>query len=167
MEKTDVSIEREEQVPEESKKAIEQVNDDVPKKIEESIDEVRTTDNNVETNDDEIVPSTTPKPVEEQENVIDTNTVVPTSISPGQLNVSFKEVNESATTVNGTENINSKKRELDNEDEQIQEKILDNDERTGDHIKKIKTSESTDIPPIETKELENSIVVNGTSTVEV
>jgi hypothetical protein len=76
-------------------------------------------------------------------------------------------VNESATTVNGTENINSKKRELDNEDEQIQEKILDNDERTGDHIKKIKTSESTDIPPIETKELENSIVVNGTSTVEV
>jgi hypothetical protein len=163
MENIDVSTENEEQVPEESKKVIDQVTDDVSKQIEQMNGEVQTIEE--EKNDDEVVPSTTPKPIDEQENV--TNTNVSASVSPGRANVPFKEVNESEKEENGIENINTKKRELDNEDEQIQEKILDNDERTGgDQTKKIKISESTDTPIVETKESENTLIVNGTTPAE-
>jgi len=154
--------ENEEQVPEESKKVIDQVTDDVSKKIEQMNGEVQTIEE--EKNDDEVVPSTTPKPIDEQENVTGTN--LSASVSPGRANVPFKEVNESEKEENGTENINTKKRELDNEDEQIQEKILDNDERTGDQTKKIKISESTDTPTVETKESENNLIINGTTPAE-
>jgi hypothetical protein len=163
MENIDVSTENEEQVPEESKKVIDQVTDDVSKQIEQMNGEVQTIEE--EKNDDEVVPSTTPKPIDEQENV--TNTNVSASVSPGRANVPFKEVNESEKEENGTDIINNKKRELDNEDEQIQEKILDNDERTGgDQTKKIKISESTDTPIVETKESENTLIVNGTTPAE-
>jgi len=169
-------LKNEEEVPEESEKVIDQVTDDGSKKIEET--KVQTTENkieeeNVEKNDDdEVVPSTTPKPIEEQENVTDTNTIVAGSVSSDQANVPFKEVNESkkeesTSIINGTENLNNKKRELDNEDEQIQEKILHNEERTGDQTKKIKIGESTDIPTVETNELENNNIVNGNTVVEV
>jgi len=177
MEKIEISIENEDQVPEESKKVINQITDDVSKYIEETDGKVQTTENQIEgkndgNNDDEVVPSTTPKPIEEQENVADTNVIAPASASPCRANVPFKEVNESereecTTVVNGIENINNKKRELDNEDEQVQEKILDNNERTGDQTKKIKITESTDTPIVETKELENNATVNGTTTIEV
>jgi hypothetical protein len=177
MENIEVSIENEEQVSEESKKVINRVTDDVSKNIEETNGELQTIENqieeeNVEKNDDEVVPSTTPKPTEEQENVIDTNTAVPASISPSRANVPLKEVNESEKEackilVNGTENVNNKKRELDHEDGEIQEKILDNDERTGDPTKKIKITELTDASPVETKESENNATANGTTGVEV
>jgi hypothetical protein len=114
----------------------------------------------------EIVP-----PTDEQENVTDTNTVVPpTSLSPGRVNIPLKEVNESekeepALIPNGTENGTSKKRELEQEDESTEETSHDNDERNGvDQTKKIKISDATDTPIVETKEPENNIIVNGTTT---
>jgi len=177
MEKTDVHIENEEQVSEESKKVIDQLTDDVSKIIEETNGEIKTTENtieeeNIKTDDDAIVPSTPSKSIEEQENVIDTNTTVSENVLSGRANVPFKEVNGSekeacTTIVNGIKNINNKKRELDNGDEQIQEKILDNDEQTGDQIKKIKIGESMDTLGIETKESENSVTANDAITVEV
>jgi hypothetical protein len=135
---------------------------------------------NGNTIEDEIVPTTTTteeeitKPTDEQENVIDTNTTVPpTSLSPGRVNIPLKEVNESekeeaAVITNGTENGISKKRELEQEDEQTDETTNDNDERNVvDQIKKIKTSEVTDTPIMETIEPENNILVNGNTAVEV
>ena len=112
----------------------------------------------------EVVP-----PTDEQENVTETNTVVPpTSLSPGRVNVPLKEVNESeepALIPNGTENGVSKKRELEQEDEPTEETTNDNDERTGvDQTKKIKISDPTDTPIVETIEPENNIIVNGTAT---
>jgi hypothetical protein len=166
-------VENDDQVPEASKEVLNRVTDDVLKNIEEVNDAVQTRENpieeeNIDKNDDEVVPSTTPKPIEEQENVTDTNTIVSASVSPGRANVPFKEVNESekeegTTIVNGTENVNNRKRELDNEDEQVQEKTLDNEERVGDQTKKIKITESMDTPAVVTKELEK----NGITTVEV
>jgi hypothetical protein len=133
----------------------------------------------VEKKEEEIMPTMTTtekeitKPIDEQENVTDTNTTVPpTSLSPGRVNVPLKEVNESekeeaAVITNGTENGISKKRELEQEDEQSEETTNDNDERTGiDQPKKIKISETTDTPIIEAKETENNIIVNGTTAVE-
>ena len=178
MENTEVPIENEDQVPEESKEVINQVIDDVSKNIEGTNGEVQITENqikegNVEKNDDEVVPSTTPKPIEEQENVTDTNTTVPpTSLSPGRV-VPLKEVNESekeeaAVMINGTENGISKKRELEQDDEPSEETTNGDDERTTvDQTKKIKICESTDTPIMETKETENNIMVNGTTAVEV
>jgi hypothetical protein len=116
----------------------------------------------------------TAKPIDEQENVTDTNlTVPPTCLSPGRANVPLKEVNESekeepvvhTNGTNGTENTNSKKREL--EDEPHEETPNDNDERVVDQTKKIKTSEATDTPIIETPETEKNIIVNGNTAVEV
>ena len=119
---------------------------------------------------EEIVP-----PTDEQENVTDTNaTVPPTSLSPGRANVPLKEVNESekeepALLPNGTENGLSKKRELEQEEEPTNETNNDNDERNGlDQSKKIKISEPTDTPIIESKEVDNNnIVINGNTAVEV
>lgn len=119
---------------------------------------------------EEIVP-----PTDEQENVTDTNTnLPPTSLSPGRANIPLKEVNESekeepALLPNGTENGMSKKRELEHEEESSEETNNDNDDRNGlDQSKKIKISESTDTPIIETKEADNNgIVVNGNTAVEV
>jgi len=118
---------------------------------------------------EEIVP-----PTDEQENVTDTNAVVPpTSLSPGRVNIPLKEVNESekeepALIPNGTENGISKKRELEQEDETTEETTNDNDERNGvDQTKKMKISETTDTPIIETKEPETNIIVNGNTAVEV
>ncbi|CAF0914314.1 unnamed protein product [Adineta steineri] len=166
MEKTDVSIENEEQVPVESKKVVDEITDDVPKKIEEPNDEIKIIENK---NEDEVVPSTTPKQTEEQENVTEINTNIPACVSPGRVNVPFKEVNESekeenTTPVNGTDNMNNnKKRELDNEDDQIQEKVHNNDDQT----KKIKISEATENATVETKDSENNLAVNGTTATEV
>jgi len=133
------------------------------------------------TTEEEIVPTTMTtteeeitKPTDEQENVTDTNTTVPPiSLSPSRVNVPLKEVNESekeeaAVMTNGTENGISKKRELEQEDEQSEETTNGNDERTTvDQTKKIKICESTDTPIMETKEIENNIIVNGTTAVEV
>jgi hypothetical protein len=135
----------------------------------------------VDKKEEEITPATTTateeeitKVTDEQENVIDTNSTVPsTSLSPGRANVPFKEVNESekeeaAVVTNGIENGISKKRELEQEDEQTEETTNDNEERTaGDQTKKIKISEATDTPIMETKETENNIIVNGNTAVEV
>lgn len=147
--------------------------------------EVEPVTENVETTNTETIPPTestttevveeeTTKPTDEQENVTDTNAIVPpTSLSPGRVNVPLKEVNESekeeaAVIPNGTENGISKKRELEQEDEPTEETTTDNDERNGnDQIKKIKTSETIDTPIIETKEPENNIIVNGNTAVEV
>ena len=131
-------------------------------------EETTTTTETVEEKD-EIVP-----PTDEQENVTDTNTnLPPTSLSPGRANIPLKEVNESekdepALLPNGTENGMSKKRELEQE-EPSEETNNDNDERNGlDQSKKLKISESTDTPIIETKEIDNNnIVVNGNTAVEV
>jgi hypothetical protein len=129
---------------------------------------------NTEIKEDEIVPSTT-KLIDEQENTAGTNTIItPTCVSPGRVNVPLKEVNESekeepaiVPITNGTENTISKKRELEQEDEQPEETTNDNDERTIDQTKKIKITEVTDTPIIETKESENNIIVNGNTAVEV
>jgi hypothetical protein len=117
----------------------------------------------------------TAKPIDEQENVTDTNGTVPppTCVSPGRANIPLKEVNETekeeavvhTNGTNGTENTLSKKREL--EDEQHEETPTDNDERVGDQTKKIKTSDVTDTPIIETNETEKNIIVNGNTAVEV
>ncbi|CAF0746090.1 unnamed protein product [Rotaria sordida] len=173
MEKTNISIENEEQVLEESGKVVDHVTDDVLKKIEEIHGEIQTIENqsineNVETNDDEVVPSTTPKPIEEQENVIDTNINVSACVSPGRSTTPFKEVNESeketcTTIVNRTEN----KRELDNEDEQTEEKFVVNNERTGDQTKKLKINDTMGEPIVETNESEVNMIVNDTIAVEV
>ena len=131
----------------------------------------------MEKKDDEIVPSTTEeettKLTDEQENATGTNTTVPpTCLSPGRANIPLKEVNESekeepTVLTNGTENTISKKRELEQEDEQPEETTNDNDERTVDQTKKIKITDATDTPIIETKESENNIIMNGNTAVEV
>ncbi len=135
----------------------------------------------VEKKEDEVVPTTTAedteetsKSTDEQENVTDANpTVPPNCLSPGRANVPLKEVNESgkeeaAVIPNGTENGLSKKRELEQEDEPTEETSNDNDERTTvDQSKKLKVTEVTDTPIIETKEAENNIIVNGNTAVEV
>lgn len=140
-----------------------------PVTTEETTTTTNTTTETVEEKED-IVP-----PTDEQENVTDTNAIVPpTSLSPGRANIPLKEVNESekeepALLPNGTENGMSKKRELEQEEEPTDESNHDNDERNGlDQSKKIKISESTDTPIIETKEIDNNnIVVNGNTAVEV
>jgi hypothetical protein len=160
MENIEIFIENEDQTPEESEKVIIQLIDDISKNIEETNGEVKPTENQIEeenvgkNDDDRVVPSTAPNSNEDQENAIDVNKTIPASVSPGRANVPFKEVNENekeacSAIVNGTENINNKKREFDNEDEQVQEKNCDNDERTSDQIKKIKITESADIPTVE------------------
>jgi hypothetical protein len=156
MEKIEILINNEDQVSEESKKLINQMIDHVSKIIEETIDEGQTiTENqigeeNIETNDDAVIPSTTSEPSEEQENFTDINTTASASGLSSRTNVPFKEVN-------------NRKREFDNEDEQAQENILDNNERTGDQTKKIKIVEPTDSPKVP----ENNIIVNSTFAVEV
>jgi hypothetical protein len=160
MGKIEIFTENEDQVPEESEKVITQLIDDVSKNIEETNDEVKPAENqfeeeNVEKNhDDSIVPSPSSNPIEDQENATDANKTVQASVSPGRANVPFKEVNESekeacSAIVNGTDNINNKKREFNNEDEQVQEEIRDNDEQTGDQTKKVKITESTGILTVE------------------
>lgn len=160
MENIEIFIENEDQTPEESEKVIIQLIDDISKNIEETNGEVKPTENQIEeenvgkNDDDRVVPSTAPNSNEDQENATDVNKTIPASVSPGRANVPFKEVNENekeacSAIVNGTENINNKKREFDNEDEQVQEKNCDNDERTSDQIKKIKITESADIPTVE------------------
>jgi len=141
--------------------------------VEEPKEEVaEKTEIEIETTTTPIITEEPAKPVDEQENVTDTNVTVPppTSVSPGRANIPLKEVNESEKEeaivhTNGTENTISKKREL--EDEQHEETSTDNDERTVDQTKKIKTSEATDIPIIETNETEKNIIVNGNTAVEV
>jgi len=184
MENTNTPIQNQESTP-----VVESVTEETPNTITENTPIINggpsTTEEteSVENNEDETVPpppttTTTEeeitKPTDEQENVIDTNTTVPpTCLSPGRVNVPLKEVNESekeeaAVITNGTENGLSKKRELEQEDEQPEVNTNDNDERTnGDQIKKIKTSEVTDTPIIETTEPENNIIVNGNTAVEV
>jgi len=181
MENTNVSIEKEE----ESKTVVvEPVIEETPKIMEEQVtpneeptttedtsssEKIESTTENVEKKEDEDVsPSTSEKPIDEQENVIDTNPTVPSAtVSPGRANVPLKEVNETETMPNGTENTISKKRELDQEDEQPEENIKDNEERMIDQTKKMKTNDSTDTPIIETKETENNHMGNGTTTTAV
>jgi hypothetical protein len=176
MENTDVPIQNE---------VVESVTEETPTientpiiNCEPSTTEETLVTESVENKEDEIVPPTIEeeitKPIEEQENVTDTNPTVPsTSLSPGRANIPLKEVNESeneeaAVLTNGTENGISKKRELEQEDEQPEETTNDNDERTGgEQIKKIKISEATDTPIIEPNETENNILVNGNTAVEV
>jgi hypothetical protein len=184
MENTDTPIQNQESTP-----VVEPVIEITPTTIENTpiingeqitTEETPLTENG-NTIEDEIVPPSLPtteeeitKPTDEQENVIDTNTTVPpTSLSPVRANIPLKEVNESekeeaAVITNGTENGISKKRELEQEDEQTDETTNDNDERNVvDQIKKIKTSEVTDTPIMETIEPENNILVNGNTAVEV
>jgi len=192
MENTDVPIQNDESTP-----IVESLTKTTPKIIEDSpiingekpitddtvkingeqpiIEEPSGTEN-TEIKEDEIVPSTTTtKLIDEQENTAGTNTTItPTCVSPGRVNVPLKEVNESekeepasVPITNGTENTISKKRELEQEDEQPEETTNDNDERTIDQTKKIKITEVTDTPIIETKESENNIIVNGNTAVEV
>lgn len=111
--------------------------------------------------------------IEEQENAIDTNSnVAATNVSPSRTNVPLKEVNESesdetAVMTNGTDNSLSKKRELEQED-QATDVNNDSDERAGgEQIKKIKTSESSDTPIIESNPIETNHIVNGNAAVEV
>ncbi|CAF4358914.1 unnamed protein product [Rotaria sp. Silwood2] len=110
-------------------------------------------------------------PTDEQENATDTNPSASTaSVSPNRTNVPLKEVNESEkeesiVLTNGTDNTISKKRELEQEDDKP-DGTNDSEERTGDQTKKIKISESTDTPIIDSKETEN-IMVNGNTAVEV
>ncbi|CAF3807932.1 unnamed protein product [Rotaria sordida] len=112
------------------------------------------------TTEEETVTST-----DEQENVTGTNSTVPTAIgSPSRMNVPLKEVNESEKEEQ-TILTNGKKRELEQEEEKS-DATNDNDERTGDQTKKIKISETTDTPIMETKETEN-MMVNGNTPVEV
>jgi hypothetical protein len=162
---------------------VESITEETPKGIEEEDTLSKKTEEepvseSVEKKDEEIIPvppttttttEETTKPIDEQENDTDTTpTVTPTCLSPGRVNVPLKEVNESETAIvtNGTENTISKKRELDQEDEQPEEKTNDNDERSGDQTKKIKISEPIDMPIMETKESENNHIVNGISAVE-
>jgi len=192
MDNADVLVEKEEQVPEVTKTS-EATDEVVPKTIEEE----KTTENNAivekQTANTEVVadkkeveidaapPTTTEtaesEPViEEQENVNGTSTI-PASVSPGLSNSPFKEVNESdndeaavVASAATAENSNSKKRELDHEDEQPQELTGENDERAGDQVKKLKLNEPTEAST-EPKECETNNthpIVNGNSaTVEV
>jgi len=183
MENTDTPIQNQESTP-----VVESVTEETPIETTPLVNgEPTTTEEtpvteNGNTIENEIVlptPTTTTEeeitiPTDEQENVTDTNTTVPpTSLSPGRANIPLKEVNESekeeaAVITNGTENGISKKRELEQEDEQTDETTNDNDERNVvDQIKKIKTSEITDTPIMETIEPENNILVNGNTAVEV
>jgi len=188
MENTDVLVATAEQVPDVSTIVVDQVTDDLLKTIDnEKKEEPETKMNNeeVETTEetDAAAPTTTTtetiesKPTEEQENVNGTSVVpAPASVSPGRSNVPFKEVNESGSdeaaivATNGTaENSNSKKRELDQEEEQSLEKTEETDERAGDQVKKMKLNEPTEAST-EPEECEsNNIhpVVNGNSAVEV
>ncbi|UJR31921.1 hypothetical protein I4U23_019395 [Adineta vaga] len=159
MENVNVSNENEECVPEESEKIIDQETVDVLKKKEDTQDPISTVDNNKD--DDEVVPSTTPKQIEEQENGNEIDTNISTTIVPDRANVPFQELNESEkqeeneTLANSSEVPISRKRDLDHEDEQIQDNILNHDDQT----KRIKISESTDIPTIETKEPDVTVEV--------
>ncbi|CAF0805865.1 unnamed protein product [Adineta ricciae] len=113
------------------------------------------------------------KSVTEQENVTDACTTVPaTCVSPGRTNIPLKEVNESekeelAVISNGTDSTNSKKRELEQEDEPTEETTTDSDDRSNDQTKKIKIAEPTETPIIEVKESEHNHLVNGNTAVEV
>ncbi|CAF0856204.1 unnamed protein product [Adineta ricciae] len=113
------------------------------------------------------------KSVTEQENVTDVCTTVPAAcVSPGRANVPLKEVNESekeeSTVIsNGTDSTNSKKRELEQEDESTEETATDSDDRSNDQTKKIKIAEPTETPIIEVKESEHNHLVNGNTAVEV
>ena len=54
---------------------------------------------------------------------------------------------------------------LNKKRKQQKKRSNDNDERNGiDQTKKMKISETTDTPIIETKEPENNIIVNGNAT---
>jgi len=180
MENTDTPIQNQESTP-----VVESVTEETPIINGElsTTEETPVITESVEKKEDEITPPQTTtttteeeitKPLDEQENVTDTNTTVPsTSLSPGRVNVPLKEVNESekeeeTVVTNGAENGISKKRELEQDDEQTEETTNNNEERNGvDHIKKIKTSETTDTPIIETNEPENNIIANGNTAVEV
>jgi hypothetical protein len=126
--------------------------------------------------DDDLVPSTeedTNKSTDEQENATGTNSTVPTatSLSPGRANIPLKEVNESekdepTIMSNGTETANSKKRELEQEEERPEENGADHDERAADQTKKMKTNETLETPLIETKEVEINHAINGSNGIE-
>ncbi|UJR14784.1 hypothetical protein I4U23_001772 [Adineta vaga] len=152
------------------------MNNDEPKTngeeaITEDVSTKTTEEISVEKKEDEVVSSN--KSINEQENVAETSTSVPpTCVSPGRPNIPLKEVNESekeesAVISNGTDSTNSKKRELEQEDEPAEETTNDNDERPTDQTKKIKITEIVDTPIMETKESENNIIVNGNTAVEV
>ncbi|CAF1280944.1 unnamed protein product [Adineta ricciae] len=103
------------------------------------------------------------KSVTEQENVTDVCTTVPAAcVSPGRANVPLKEVNESekeeSTVIsNGTDSTNSKKRELEQEDESTEETATDSDDRSNDQTKKIKIAEPTETPIIEFDSIDTNI----------
>jgi len=196
MDKVDVLVEKEEeQVPEVSKTS--ELTDEV---VPETTEEKKTTEKNntaeektehtevvAATKEDETdaTPPTTTETtesepvVEEQENVNGTSTL-PASVSPGRMNVPLKEVNESGNDEAATmasastaENSNSKKRELDHEDEQPPELTAEIDERAGDPVKKMKLNEATEdsTEPQECETNNSHPIVNGNgnsaATVEV
>ena len=167
MENADVVVIEKDQMPEET-----QVKETVVEKTEERNGTVPSLEDEdviaVENKDSEAVVT---KPVDEQENVTETN--VPASVSPARANLPFKEVNESegeecTTASNGTETINNKKREFDHDaDEEVEEKNLDDNDRAGDSSKKIKVAESTETPSVDANKTESTVQTNGTATVEV
>lgn len=176
MENTDVVVESktvEEPTIEEPTKPMEKKMLEETEETTKSVEEETTTET-VEEKEEVLVPSIsteeeTTRPTDEQENVTGTNTTVPpTSLSPGRANVPLKEVNESeneepVVLSNGTETANSKKRELEQEEERPEENDGDLDDRSGDQTKKMKTNEPVDTPVIETKETEINLAVNGTA----
>jgi len=195
-----VLIEKEEQLPKEKTvvdgvietlkdTVVDGENDSATKTIANGVtDTPKETTDVSENKDEDAVPTTndstttktvdveeTTKLIDEQENEnVNDNATVPASVSPGRANVPFKEVNdEAAVVVTPTvENHNTKKRELEQDDEQLQEKTDEIDERNGgDQVKKIKRSEPTDTTTdVESTECVNNItnnVANGHSVVEV
>ena len=169
MDGADVIVIEKDQMPEEIQaketavvEKTEERNGTVPSLEGDDDDEVA-----VENKDSEAVVA---KPVDEQENATETN--VPASVSPARANLPFKEVNESegeecTTAANGTEMINNKKREFDHDDNEVEEKHLDDNDRAGDPSKKIKVAEDTEATPAEVNKLECTVQTNGTATVEV
>ena len=158
-------------ISEESKTVVESISEEPSKLVDdqEQVVEAKSTAEPVEPKEDDIVPVTvdeTTKPIDEQENVTGTDSsVAPASFSPGRVNVPLKEVNESdkedaGKISNGTsETANGKKRELEHEDEPVEEN--GDDDRAADQTKKMKTNEPIDTPISETKDLENNHVMNG------
>ena len=163
MENTDVIVESktvEEPTIDEPTKPLEKKVLEQPEETSKTVEE-ETTIETVELKDEEALPASTStdeettRPTDEQENVTGTSaTVPPTSLSPGRANVPLKEVNESekeepAMLSNGTDTANSKKRELEQEEERPEENGADHDDRSADQTKKMKTNEPIDTPVVE------------------
>lgn len=159
MEQTDVSHKPDEQVPEEPKQAADQDTEDVSKETEDTCDEIPTIEHS---NDDEVVPSTTPKPSEEQETCNETTTAMSASVSPGRADVPFgvndesdKEQEEEGggeAAVDSAENAVNNKRGFENDDEQVPEDA-------AEQPKRLKTSEPIDEPPVVSKESDAAVEV--------